>query len=166
MTKLRSLVDERIALLRLLGVVPVPALAALIAAMLLAAFLPAATALAVAWLVGRVGDRVDRGVLDAAVIVPLVVVGVLLALDQVTQSLIVPFRNWIAARVNGEIRRTVRRAVSVRSGIEHLELQVVRDAAALPTENAYLFNLGVGLAIAAGLWAATLSFGFRHGRPA
>lgn len=142
--RVRSLTKERVALLRLLGVVPAPELAALVAAMLAASLLPAATAVAVAWLVGRVIDTARQGATVASVTGPLVVVGVLLTLDQVTQSLLVPFRNWMAARVNGEIRQTVRRAVSVRPGIDHLESQVVRDAAALPVENDYLFNLGAG----------------------
>jgi ATP-binding cassette subfamily B protein len=38
----------------------------------------------------------------------------------------------------------VREAVSARAGIDHLESQVVRDAATLPVDNAYLFNLGAG----------------------
>lgn len=142
--RLRSLVRDRIALLRLLAVVPSTALGALVVAMLVASSLPAATAVAVAWLVGRVVDSAEASSTITSVTGPLVVVGLLLTLDQVTKSLLVPFRNWMAARVNGEIRQTVRRAVSVRPGIDHLESQVVRDAAALPVENAYLFNLGAG----------------------
>ena len=147
MKRLPALVRERVALLRLLAVVPRPALGALLVAMLLASLLPAATAIAVAWLVGRVIAATDQAAPARSITSitgPLVVVGLLLTLDQVTQSLLEPFRNWMAARVNGEIRRTIRRAVSVRPGIDHLELQVVRDAAALPVENAYLFNLGAG----------------------
>jgi ATP-binding cassette subfamily B protein len=139
-----QLVRERLGLLGLLRVVPAPALVGLTLAMLVASLLPAATAVAVAWLVGRVIDAAqqDSGLSDVAW--PLIVVGALLTLDQVTQSLLVPFRNWAAARVNGEVRRTIRQAVSVRPGIDHLESQVVRDAAALPVENAYLFNMGAG----------------------
>jgi ATP-binding cassette, subfamily B, bacterial len=143
-SRLRRLFGERVALLRLLGVVPGPALWVLVVAMLTASLMPAATAIAVAWLVDRVVDTAEHGATIASVTGPLAVVGVLLTLDQVTQSLLVPFRNWMAARVNGAIRRTVRQAVSVRSGVDHLESQVVRDAAALPVENAYLFNLGAG----------------------
>lgn len=141
---LRRLVRDRVALLRLLLVVPKPALVLLTAAMLIASLLPAATAIAVAWLVGRVIDTAEGGASLGAVVGPLVVVGALLTLDQIAQSLLVPFRNWMAARVNGQIRRVVRQAVSIRPGIDHLETQVVRDAAALPVENAYLFNLGAG----------------------
>lgn len=142
--RLVELVRERTALLVLLAVVPRSALVSLTVTMVLASLLPALTAIAVAWLVGRVVDTASVGATLASVTGPLVVVGVLLTLDQVAQSLLVPFRNWMAARVNGEIRRTVRRAVSARPGVEHLESQVVRDAAALPVENAYLFNLGAG----------------------
>ena len=142
--RLRTLIGDRRALLRLLTVVPRPALGALAVTMLTASLLPAGTALAVAWLVGRVVDTAREGATIAVITGPLVVVGVLLTLDQVAQSLLVPFRNWMAARVNGEIRRTIRQAVSARPGIDHLESQVVRDAAALPVENAYLFNLGAG----------------------
>jgi ATP-binding cassette subfamily B protein len=142
--RLRRLVGERVALLRLLSVVPKPQLAGVTTAMLVASLLPAGTAVAVGWLVGRLIATAQRGDTIAAVAGPLLAVGVMLTLDQVTQSLLVPFRNWMASRVNGEVRRQVRRAVSVRPGIEHLESQVVRDAAALPVENAYLFNLGAG----------------------
>jgi ATP-binding cassette subfamily B protein len=142
--QLRRLVRERVALLRLLLVVPRPALVALAVAMLAVSLLPAATAIAVAWLVGRVVDTAAHGASLGDVAGPLVVVGALLTLDQITQSLLVPLRNWMAARVNGEIRRVVRQAVSIRPGIDHLESQVVRDAAALPVENEYLFNLGAG----------------------
>jgi ATP-binding cassette, subfamily B, bacterial len=142
--RMRRLVHERVALLRLLDVVPVPARLGLGAAMLLAALLPAATAIAVAWLVGRVIDTANDGAALTALLVPLVSVGVLLGVDQMTQSLLVPFRDWMAMRVNGQIRRTVRRAVSVRPAVDHLESQVVRDAAALPVENGHIFNLGAG----------------------
>ena len=141
---LTSLVRDRTALLRLLGVVPKAALAGLTVAMLMASLLPAATAVAVGWLVGRVVESTEQGASLGSVTAPLVLVGLLLTLDQVTQSLLVPFRNWMAARVNGAIRQTVRQAVAVRPGVDHLESQVVRDAAALPIENAYLFNLGAG----------------------
>jgi ATP-binding cassette subfamily B protein len=142
--RLRRLVGERVALLRLLGVVPRWPLVGVTAAMVATSLLPAATAVAVGWLVGRVVVTAQHGDSVAAVAGPLLAVAVLLTVDQVTQSLLVPFRNWTASRVNGEIRRQVRRAVAVRPGIEHLESQVVRDAAALPVENAYLFNLGAG----------------------
>lgn len=141
----RRLIAERIALLRLLHVVPRRLRVALTAAMTLTSLLPALTAVAVAWLVGRVIDVAasDGGGL-AEIAGPMAVVAALLTADQVSQSLLVPYRDWAAARVNGAIRRTVRQAVSARPGVDHLESQVVRDAAALPIENAYLFNLGAG----------------------
>ncbi len=142
--RLRTFLRDRLALLRLLTVVPRGPLFALSVAMLLASLLPAATALSVAWLVGRAVDAAGaRGTLGATAW-PLVLVGVLLSVDQIAQSMLVPFRDWAAARVNGEVRRTVRQAVSVRPGVDHLEAQVVRDAATLPVDNAYLFNLGAG----------------------
>ncbi len=140
----RQLVTDRVGLLRLLGVVPRSAIVLLASAMVAASLLPAATALAVAWLVERVVVVAASDGSLADVAVPLALVGLLLTLDQVAQSLLVPFRNWVASRVNGEVRRTIRRSVSARPGIEHLESQVVRDAAALPVENAYLFNMGAG----------------------
>lgn len=140
----RTLVIERMALLRLLGAVPAVAAWALGLTMLLTSLLPAGTALAVAWLVGRVIDTAASGGQLSSVTGPLLLVGLLLSLDQIAQSLLVPFRNWTASRVNGEVRQRVRQAVSIRPGIDHLESQVVRDAAALPVDNAYLFNLGAG----------------------
>ncbi len=144
LAELREFLQDRIALLRLLGVVPLGVLAVLTAVMLLTSLLPAGTAIAVAWLVGRaIAAATGRGDL-ASTGWPLALVGGLLTLDQVAQSMLVPFRNWVATRVNGEVRVKVRRAVSVRPGIDHLESQVVRDAATLPVDNAYLFNLGAG----------------------
>jgi len=137
------LIRERLALLRLLRTVPRRASLGLGAVMLAVSLLPAATAIAVAWLVGRVVDAAAAGALSS-VAWPLGVVALLLTADQVAQSMLTPFRNWMASQVNGAVRRTVRRAVSARPGIDHLESQVVRDAAALPVENAYLFNLGAG----------------------
>ncbi len=112
-------------------------------AMLLASLVPAATAAAVAWLVGRAVDATGSGNLDGLVW-PLVTVGALLSIDQIAQSLLVPFRDGAAASVNGAVRRRVRQALSARPGVDHLESQVVRDAAALPIDNVYLFNLGAG----------------------
>ncbi len=140
----RQLIKDRIGLLRLLSAVPRSALAGLTLAMLGASLLPALTALAVAWLVAQVIDTAGAGSSLASVAWPMTVVGLLLTLDQITQSLLVPFRTWVAARVNGAVRQDIRQAVSARPGIEHLESQVVRDAAALPVENAYLFNMGAG----------------------
>ncbi len=139
----RQLIRDRVGLLRLLGVVPGSVLIVLTSAMLMASLLPAATAVAVAWLVDRVVVATGTGSLSPLG-VPLAVVAVLLTLDQVSQSLLVPYRNWVAARVNGAVRRTIRQAVAIRPGIDHLESQTVRDAAALPVENAYLFNMGAG----------------------
>ena len=148
---LATLLRERLELLRLLRVAGTSAVVALGLAMLLTSLLPAATALAVADVVDEVidiatgsgpGEAGRRAI--GGLTLPLALVAVLLTLDQVTQTLLMPFRNWVATRVNGEVRRTVRQAVSVRPGIDHLEDQVVRDAATLPIDNAYLFNLGAG----------------------
>lgn len=139
-----TLVKDRLELLGLLRVVPLITCGALAFVMLATSLLPAATALAVAWLVQRVVQASTVQLSLATVAWPLGLVGLLLTLDQVSQSLLVPFRDWTASRVNGEVRSSIRRAVSVRPGIEHLESQVVRDAAALPVENQYLFNLGAG----------------------
>ncbi len=142
--RLREFLRDRIALLRLLGAIPSRALVALTVSMLITSLIPAAAALAVAWLVARAihASRHQTGLGET--IWPLVVVGSLLTFDQVTQSMIKPFRDWTAARVNGAIRRRVRGAVSIRPGVDHLELQTVRDAATMPIDNAYLFNLGAG----------------------
>ena len=141
---LTQLVRERVELLRLVRVAGTPAVTTLAAVMLLTSLLPAATALAVADLIAEVIDIAGNGPAIGGLTRPLALVAVLLTLDQVTQTLLMPFRNWVATRVNGEVRRTVRQAVSVRPGIDHLEDQVVRDAATLPIDNAYLFNLGAG----------------------
>lgn len=141
---MRSLVRERLDLLGMLRVLPWMTTTSLGLVMLAASLLPAATALAVAWLVQRVVQAADTQLSITTIVWPLALVGFLLTVDQVSQSLLVPFRDWVASLVNGEVRRSIRRAVSVRPGIEHLESQIVRDAAALPVENQYLFNLGAG----------------------
>jgi ATP-binding cassette, subfamily B, bacterial len=140
-----GVIRERVELLRLLRVAGPTAVGLLTAVMLLASLLPAATALAVADLIDEVieASGAEEGGLGGLTL-PLALVALLLTLDQVTQTLLMPFRNWVATRINGEVRRTVRQAVSVRPGIDHLEDQVVRDAATLPIDNAYLFNLGAG----------------------
>lgn len=143
MERTRRLFRDRIGLLRLLGVVPRWALTLLTSTMLVASLLPAATAIAVAWLVARIEEAAAADSLSPAIL-PLAVVAALLTADQVSQSLLVPYRNWVAARVNGAVRQRIRRAVAIRPGIDHLESQAVRDAAALPVENAYLFNMGAG----------------------
>lgn len=139
-----TLIRDRVALLRLLLIVGKRRVATLAAVMLLTSILPAANALAVAAVVSRVvavaADRAEIGDLAP----PLALVAVLLTLDQVTNTLLMPFRNWVATRVNGNVRKTLRRAVAVRPGIDHLEDQAVRDAATLPIDNAYVFNLGAG----------------------
>lgn len=148
-----GLLKERLALLRLLAAVPPAALCLLTVSMLAASLLPAVTAAAVAWLVGRAIEAAGGDGSLHVVVWPLVLVGVLLSLDQIAQSLLVPYRDWAAARVNGAVRRRVRRALSVRPGVDHLESQVVRDAAALPVDNVYLFNLGA--AAEGQLWLLT-----------
>jgi ATP-binding cassette subfamily B protein len=140
----RGVVVERLELLRLLSIAGAWRVAALGAVMLVTSLLPAATALAVAAVVQRVVDISARADGVGGLVGPLALVAVLLTLDQVTQTMLMPWRNWVATRVNGEVRRKVRRAVAVRPGIDHLEDQVVRDAATLPIDNAYLFNLGAG----------------------
>jgi ATP-binding cassette, subfamily B, bacterial len=141
---LRRLVAERVGLLRLLRAVPLPALVGLASMMVLSSLLPAATAIAVGWLIARAVEAAGAGTSLGVLALPLAVVGALLTLDQVAQSMLVPFRNWVATRVNGAVRVKVRRAVSARPGIDHLESQAIRDAATLPVDNAYLFNLGAG----------------------
>lgn len=139
-----TLIRDRVALLRLLFVVGKVRVGALAGVMLLTSILPAASALAVGAVVGGVvevtSDRAE--IRDLAP--PLALVAVLLTLDQVTQTLLMPFRSWVATRVNGNVRKTLRRAVAVRPGIDHLEDQAIRDAATLPIDNAYVFNLGAG----------------------
>lgn len=139
-----ALVRERVALLRLLSVVERLPLTGITLMMLAASLLPAATALAVAWLVSRAVAAMGATTGLAVVTLPLVAVGLVLAADQLAQTILAPLREWAATRVNGEVRRWVRQVVSARPTIDHLESQVVRDAATLPVDNAYLFNLGAG----------------------
>ncbi len=158
---------ERVGLLRLLGLLGGPAAVGLAALMLVTTLLPAATAVAIGVTVGRVNDATRLGAGLTSVMPALLVVGVLLLVDSATQRLVGAFRNWSASQINGGIRSTVRRAVSARPGVDHLEDQLVGDAATLPVENAYLFNLGAGAEgqlwlltrfVGAGLAAAVVGF--------
>ena len=142
--QLRSFLRDRAELLRLLRVVPTASILLLATVMAVSSLVPAATALAVAWLVQRAADAANGAAALSTTAWPLALVGLLLTLDQVAQSMLTPYRNWVASRVNGAVRVKVREAVSARAGIDHLESQVVRDAATLPVDNAYLFNVGAG----------------------
>jgi len=142
-TGVRKLLGERIGLLRLVLLSSPRIRTALAFLALLTALLPAMTAVAVGIAVSRVDDVVARS--DAGVAVPaLVAIGVLLLVDHVAQSLLTPVRQLAASQINGAIRRRVRRAVSVQASVDHLDDQVVRDAAALPIDNAFLFSIGAG----------------------
>lgn len=140
----RELIRGRIGLLRLLSLAGSRTAAVLIGLMLLSAALPAAIAVTTGVVVGRVVEieGSDGGV--GPVVVPLVVLAVVLVLEHLAQTMLEPIRGWAASRVNGAVRHRVRAAVGGRPGIAHLETQVVREAATLPVDNAYLFNLGAG----------------------
>ena len=140
--RVRALIRDRLDLLRLLLCLGWLGVVALAAAMLALTVLPAATALAVGAVVGRVIELAgtDEGVSAAAG--PLALLGALLVADQVAGSLLTPIRNYAASRVNGHVRSLVREAVSARPGIDHLEDQVVRDAARLPIDDVYIANMG------------------------
>jgi len=139
---LRALVRDRIALLRLLGVIGWWRVVGLAVVEVVVTLLPAATAAAVGVLVARVATIAAEEGDVASAAVPLAVVGVLLVLDLVVQNLLTPLRDLVALEVNGKIRRKTRLAVLAFPGIAHLDDQGVRAAAALPVYDQYLFNMG------------------------
>ena len=122
---LRALVRERVALLRLLGVIGRWRVVGLAVVEVAITLLPAVTAAAVGVLVARVATLATRGGDAASAAGPLAAVGVFLVFDLVAQSLLTPLRDVVALRVNGEIRRKTRRAVLARSGVDHLDDQGV-----------------------------------------
>ena len=138
----RALVRERVALLRLLGVIGRWRVVGLVVIEVAITLLPAVTAAAVGLLVARVATLALKGGDAASAAGPLVAVGVLLVLDLVAQSLLTPLRDLVALRVNGKIRHQTRQAVLARPGVDHLDDQGVRAAAALPVYDQYLFNMG------------------------
>jgi ATP-binding cassette subfamily B protein len=138
----RALVRDRAALLRLLGVIGWWRVTGLALIEVAVTLLPAVTAAAVGVLVARVADVAAAGGDAESAAVPLVAVGVLLVLDLVAQSLLSPLRDLVALRVNGKIRRQTRLAVLAFPGVDHLDDQAVRAAAALPVYDQYLFNMG------------------------
>ncbi|MDQ1538762.1 MAG: ATP-binding cassette, subfamily bacterial, partial [Actinomycetota bacterium] len=139
---MRQLIQERLVLLRLLPPVGGVVIAVLGLAMVGTSLLGAGTALAVGALVGRVELLIKGSGTVQDAVAPLCLVGLLLVLDLVSQSLLMPVRNWVALRVNGVVRRKIRAAVLAPPGIEHLESQEVRDAAALSVGDVYLYNIG------------------------
>lgn len=135
---------DRLALLRLLGnagAVPVACLGVLMVA---TSLVRAVTAVAVAAVVGQVVEISSGQASLSAMLGPLMVVGGVLAFDQIGQSMLAPLQTWIGSRVNGRVRQMVRQAVSARPGISHLEDQAVRDDAALPVDDDYIYNIGAG----------------------
>ncbi|ORV41373.1 hypothetical protein AWC01_09835 [Mycobacterium doricum] len=144
MNAVRHLVQDRIALLGLLTHAGTTAAAGIGLLMVVTSLLPALTAIAVSEVVRHVIEASTAHGRTTALVMPIVVVGSLLACEHVAQSLLVPLREWVATRVNGGVRQMVRRSLSVPVGIDHLQDQVIRDAAALPVEEQSLFNVGAG----------------------
>ncbi|MEX1009264.1 MAG: hypothetical protein WD271_15695, partial [Acidimicrobiia bacterium] len=140
-------------MLRLLGGIGWWRVAGLGSVEVVVGLLPAITAAAVGVLVSRVATLAARGEDAASVVVPLLAVGVLLVLDLVAWSLLSPLRDAVALRVNGRIRQKVRRAVVAVPGVDHLDDQAIRRAAALPVYDQYLFNMGA--AAEGQLWLMT-----------
>jgi ATP-binding cassette, subfamily B, bacterial len=145
LVELGQLVRNRLALLRLLRLVPTSAVAWVAAAMVAVSAIPAATALAIGSLIGRAKSTAAGTAPLHAVWLPLGLACVLLTVDQLTGALINPVRSWLDMRINGGIRRVVRDLLGSVPGVDHLERQTVRAAATLPVENTYLFNLGAGV---------------------
>jgi ATP-binding cassette, subfamily B, bacterial len=138
----RRLVSDRVALLRLLSSAGWGAVALLALTMVVVTLLPAATAGASGWLVARVAEvAVDRAGIGP-VVVPLLLVSGLLVADLVAGVMLVPFRDWVASRVNGAIRRTIRRGVGRPARVDHLDDPAVLDAASVPVYDEYLWNMG------------------------
>ncbi|MCF2528461.1 ABC transporter ATP-binding protein [Yinghuangia soli] len=135
---------DRLALLSLLRPLGPRVVAGLAAAMLLVTLLPALTAGSLGWLVARAvvvaRDGAGLGTLTA----PLLLVAVVLFLDLLAPDLVQAFRDWTALRVNGEVRKRVRRALSSPAGIAHVEDQAMREAAGLPAVDTASINIGTG----------------------
>jgi ATP-binding cassette, subfamily B, bacterial len=82
----------------------------------------------------------------------LIVLISLLLIDQLLASLAFPLRRFISARVDGNIRKEVRRLLSVPPGIGHLEESAVRDDAHRCTRGIGGRTLGAGVASQLGTW--------------
>ncbi len=144
MNAVRSLVRDRLALLGLLVHAGTAAVACIGVLMVVASLLPAFTAIAVAEVVRNVIEDSNGHGPTGTIVLPIAVVGSLLACENVLQSILVPQREWIANRVNGGVRQMVRQALCIPLGIGHLQDQATRDAAALPVDERPLFDVGAG----------------------
>ncbi len=124
---------NRLRLLRTLRSARAPVVALLVVTLLVESLTPAASAAALALLVGRLGEATGTGLFSAA-LGPLAVFTVVLVVGHLGEALRAPLRFLAAARIDGRHREEVARTVATAPRIDALErpdVQVlVREAMA------------------------------------
>ncbi|NUR29717.1 MAG: ABC transporter ATP-binding protein/permease, partial [Catenulispora sp.] len=125
----------RIRLLRALGAARPPLIAALWAVNVLNALVPAATAIATAVLVARIGGHPDSGLLGATA-APLLLLGAVMAGGHAAEALGTPLELLAKARIDGAHRGELARLVSGGATVDRVERpqvqQLIRIARADP----------------------------------
>lgn len=128
----RRWVARRWALLRHFRVVPKRTIVGLALVLLVGSLSVPAMSLATGWLVGRIVE-VAGGADRAVVALPLAALGLMIAYQLTSSAFVEPVRLRTMLLVDGAVQQRVRRAVGAKPGVAHLEDQVYRNLAALPT---------------------------------
>ena len=159
---LRGRVATRLRLVAWVRAAGWPAVPAL-ALMSISVVLPAGLALSTGNLVGVVTraarDQADTGQETRQVAVALAVLIAFLLAEHAVGSLSSPFRRYMAARIDGELRRRARVLLSSPPGVGHLEDQAVRDDAHRVTRGVTGRSLGQGVEAQIATWLYMLGAG-------
>jgi ATP-binding cassette subfamily B protein len=153
-------IADRMRLVRVLAAArPLP-LALLTAALLIQSMIPAATAAALAFLVGELGEAAEQGTRDvfAVAIVPLAVFAAVLVLGHLAEAVVTPLEQLAAARIDGRHRTEVTRLVAATdtiAAVEDPKVQVLVRQALADRSRGYVRTPADG-ALAQLRWAARL----------
>src|SRR5262245_41117676 len=118
---------ERFVLLRPLADAPRPLLAALLSLLLVESLLPAATAVVLGELVGRVSGGTRAADLLLVALAPLLAFALVLLLGHVFEAVKGPMFYLATVRIDGAYRERVARMASTSPTIEALERREVQD---------------------------------------
>jgi ATP-binding cassette subfamily B protein len=136
--------QARLRLLRLAGSLQAPFVAGVAAAMVAVNLLPVGIARVTGALIGRVVLISGRHASVASATAPLVALAALLTLDLVARNIVKPLRDWFIHRLDGELRRRLRRAMARPLGIDHLDDPDIRELVGLPVYGIPHYTIGSG----------------------
>jgi ATP-binding cassette subfamily B protein len=112
--------------------------------MVLVNLLPVGIARVTGSLIGKVVLISGRHATVGSAIAPLVALAVLLTLDLVARNVVKPLRDWFVHRVDGELRRKLRRAMARPLGVDHLDDPDIRELVGLPVYGIPHYTIGSG----------------------